>query len=290
MTAETTPGTAGRRAEPGSARRAELGHFLRTRRAQLDPAMVGFPTGARRRAPGLLREEVAALAGMSTTWYTYLEQGRDIRPSPEVIDALATALELDEDQRRYVHRLAAGADPSPGISPDGSHLQIDPADVVAELGSGPGPGPGLGPGPGPFYASRQNADIVAWNDATVTWFTDFGAVPPGQRNMLRWMITDPAARYRFPFWEAEVRDVVARMRANLPARQADPPVDRLVAELSAVSPDFRRLWEEHHIAGQRARYRQLRHPELGIRLFRVAVLRAADDAGLIYVAHLPVAC
>jgi len=234
--------------------------------------------GPRRRVSGLLREEVAALAGLSTTWYTYLEQGRDIHPSWDVLDTVAGVLGLDEDERRYVRRLAFGSDSVVTPLSGPGRLDLDPAEVVAALGQGDDP----------LYAALQNADIVAWNAAVATWFTDFGAMPAERRNMLRWMVTDPVARERLPLWENEVRDVLGRMRANIPARPPDPTTEPLIAELRDRSEVFRRLWEEHYVVDQRARYRQMRHPEYGFRLFRIVVLRAADSSDLIYVAHLPV--
>lgn len=259
-------------------RRAELGHFLRVRRGRLDPVGLGLPIGPRRRVSGLLREEVAALAGLSTTWYTYLEQGRDIHPSPDVLDTVAVVLGLDDDERRYLRRLAFGSDSAMAPLTGLGRIDLDPAAVVAALGRGSDP----------FYATTQNSDIVAWNAAVTTWFTDFGAMAPDRRNVLRWMVTDPVARERLPLWENEVRDVLGRMRANIPARPPDPTTEPLVAELREHSSVFRRLWDEHYVVDHRARYRQMFHPRHGVRTFRLVVLRAADDSDLIYIAHLPV--
>jgi transcriptional regulator with XRE-family HTH domain len=268
MTAETGP--------DADARRAELGRFLRARRVGIDPHALGITTGPRRRATGLLREEVAALAGVSTTWYTYLEQGRRIRPSADVISRLLDVLQLNADERRYVRRISS-ADPSGAVLPleDGTAPAVE---MVAQLGTAPSP----------FYAARQNADMVAWNEATTTWYTDFAALPPDRRNMLWWMLIDPLARERLPLWQIEVRDLVGRLRAALPSPRArDERTRQVISDLSATSPEFVTWWDEQYVVEQRTRYRQLRHPQHGIRIFRMTVLHVADDPSLSYVAHVP---
>jgi transcriptional regulator with XRE-family HTH domain len=169
-------------------RARELAGFLRSRRARIDPEQVGFPVGARRRSQGLRREEVAVLAGVSPTWYTYLEQGRNINPSPEVLDSLAQVLLLTEDERRYVHLLALGHPPVVTAQPSGSSDLL--ADVVAAIGDCPHP----------LYAENHRGDVIAWNQAAVHWYTDFAALPTGRCNMLWWLMTSPEARQRIPDW------------------------------------------------------------------------------------------
>ena len=141
--------------------------------------------------------------------------------------------------------------------------------------------------PHPFYAGNQYGDIVAWNQAAARWYTDFAALPDGHRNMLWWMLTDPVARTRILGWESDMRDVVARLRANYATRSADPQLRVTVNGLMEVSPEFRSWWDERHVADQRARPRRLLHPELGERTYNLVVLRSPDDSFIAYVAHLP---
>jgi hypothetical protein len=141
--------------------------------------------------------------------------------------------------------------------------------------------------PHPFYAGNQYADVLAWNQAAVHWYTDFAALPPGNRNMLWWMLTDPLARSRIVDWESDTRDVVARLRTNVAARSADPQLHVVVDNLMQVSPEFRSWWGERQVADQRPRLRRLRHPDLGERSYNLVVLRSPDDSFTAYVAHLP---
>lgn len=234
--------------------------------------------GPRRRARGLRREEVAVLAGVSTTWYTYLEQGRKIRPSPEVLNSLAQVLLLTEDERRYIHLLALGHPPAI------QHVEAEPARVdlvrrIVRL---------IGDGPHPVYAGNQHADIVAWNSAAVTWYTDFGALPPDRRNMLWWMLTAPEAPDRLVDWHDDTRDLIARLRAAYATRPQDRKFNDLLAALQASSPLFQRWWSEHDVHGQRTRIRRMRTPELGTKVFNLVALRLADDGFNYVLLHLPV--
>jgi transcriptional regulator with XRE-family HTH domain len=256
-------------------RRAELGAFLKSRRARIDPRRLGLPVASRRRATGLLREEVAALAGVSTTWYTYLEQGRLINPSAAVLDSLAAALDLTDDERHYVQMLVFQTFPH-RVQPDGGSPDLTEAMVNLHAHS-----------PHPFYAANQHADVIAWNQAAARWYTDFAALPDGHRNMLWWMLTDPVARSRILDWESDTRDVVARFRANYATRPGDPQLRVIVNDLMEVSTEFRSWWDEQHVADQRARPRRLRHPDLGERSYHIVVLRSPDDSFTAYVAHLP---
>ena len=257
-------------------RRAELGTFLRSRRTRLDPRQFGLPVAARRRAPGLLREEVAALAGVSTTWYTFLEQGRPVNPSAAVIESLATALAFDDDERRYVQMLVFQTSQQ-HVRPD-ARPAAEIADAMVNLHAH---------SPHPFYAGNQYADVTAWNEAAARWYTDFAALPDGHRNMLWWMLTDPDARTRIRDWENDTRNVVARLRANYATRTTDPQFRSIVDNLARTSPEFRSWWDEQHVADQHPRPRRLFNPELGERTYTIVVLRNPGDSFTAYVAHLP---
>jgi transcriptional regulator with XRE-family HTH domain len=261
--------------EPDEMRRAELADFLRMRRAAIDPQALGLSVGARRRSPGLLREEVAALAGLSTTWYTYLEQGRPIHPSPAVMSSLSDVLRLNDDERRYVQLLTFG-DTTPTTVAAPPEVEVVPGMIDLLSGS-----------PHPFYAGNRYADVVAWNDATATWYTDFGALPDTHRNMLWWMFTMPEARDRLPDWDNEAKDVVARMRAGYPAWADDERMRFVVEELTAASTEFEECWNGQHVAEPRSRLRRLRHPTFGVRSYYLVALRAVDDSFTSYLAHIP---
>jgi len=165
---------------PAVRRLGEFGEFLTSRRARLQPADVGLPDGTRRRTPGLRREEVAQLAGVSPTYYAFLEQGRDISPSSQVLDALARALRLSPAERDHLYTLAQrGAPPGAGVP---ETLGAGITALVDRLD------------PYPTFVKGRRWDILAANRAARALFTDWLALPPGQRNELLWMFTDPGAR------------------------------------------------------------------------------------------------
>ncbi len=258
-------------------RREELAHFLRTRRQRVNPADVGFPAGLHRRTVGLRREEVAVLAGVSPTWYTYLEQGRNIRPSPEVLDSLARVLRLSDDERRYMHVLAYGHPPR--TEPTKPPIPIN--ELIGQLIEV------VGQGPLPIYAFDEACDMIAWNAAAREWYTDFAKLEEGRRNMVWWLVTSPDARERLVDWEDDTRDIVARFRAYVATRQSSPRVRDLISDLLKASPEFARWWTEHDVHGQLARPRRLRHPRLGTRSMRLQVMVPTETDRARVVFHLP---
>jgi len=254
-----------------------LAHFLRSRRERIMPEQVGLPAGSRRRTPGLRREEVAVLAGLSPTWYTYLEQGRDIRPSPEVLDSLARVLELTEDERRYIYLLANGQLPPLSTTEyegvDRKLLQRV-VDVVGNVEY-------------PVYVGDVYGDVVAWNPVAASWYTDFGRLPAGRRNMLWWMLTAPEARQRIPDWSEEVRDIVARFRIASATRPWDQRFKELIAAMRKVSPEFRTYWADHEVRDQHNRLRRIRPGDGEVRVVELIVLRMTDAVHSV-ILHLPV--
>lgn len=218
------------------------------------------------------------LAGVSPTWYTYLEQGRGIQPSREVLDSLARVLRLSEDERRYVHRLAHGATvPTAPLDADLPANELIEQIVLA-----------LDESPYPVYAGDHYGNIVAWNPAACEWYDDWGALPPAERNILRWMLVSPVARTRLVDWEDETRDAVARWRSELAAHPNDPTQQAQVAEFSRLSPEFRALWGQHHVTEHRSRIRRLRHDHLGQQAMRIILLQSAEIIPAGIVLHLPV--
>lgn len=260
------------RDEAAAARRA-LADFLRHRRSEVDPTSVGFPVG-NRRTPGLRREEVALLAGMSPSWYTYLEQARPIRVSSQVVDSIARVLGLSAEEHRYLELLATGKAGHRVIAaaPDVRHAVRELVEAVDDL---------------PLYAADRRGDLLAWNRAATEWFADFSALPEGRRNMLRWMLGDPAARERFVDWEGEARDLLGRFRAACVHIAADPRTVELIDDLLSIGPWVRHWWEEQEARPMSPRVRRLRHPVHGVRALRIVVsyVAGAEDVGLVF--HVP---
>jgi transcriptional regulator with XRE-family HTH domain len=256
--------------------RRELAHFLRSRRERVDPGDVGLPVGPRRRTLGLRREEVAVLAGLSPTWYTYLEQGRNIRPSPEVLDSLARVLRLSEDERAYIHFLAHGevTSPSRQLSPTARSFVEQLVRIT-------------GTGPYPVYALDYAGDVVAWNDAAVEWYTDWGKRSGVDRNIVWWIVTDPEAQERIGDWEDDARDIVCRCRAAWARHNSDQRIQDLIRRLRAASPEFWQWWTDHDVRGQRHRTRLFRHERLGMRTMQIAVMHPDDYSSVTIAFHLP---
>jgi transcriptional regulator with XRE-family HTH domain len=261
----------------GNASRGQLGRFLRSRRERLNPADAGFPSGPRRRSLGLRREEVAVLAGLSPTWYTYLEQGRDIRPSPEVMDSLARVLLLTEDERRYIHTLAYGQVIGP--LPLESDLGVDDLlrQVVAVEDDNPYP----------VYAVNHYYDLVAWNRAAAVWYDDWSRYPCEERNIVRWMLTSPQAKARLLNWEREAKDTVAQWRAESAKWPDDELLVERIDQMIGLSPLFAEWWDEQVVQENRSRMRRFRKPRLGVATLRVLPLRSPEFAPAGIMFHLP---
>ncbi|HKE77206.1 MAG TPA: helix-turn-helix transcriptional regulator [Acidimicrobiales bacterium] len=253
------------RPAPNTPRR-ELALLLRSRREGLQPADVGLPPGSRRRTRGLRREEVAQLAGVSATYYTFLEQARDVRPSPAVLDALARALRLSPVERDQIHVLAHQRLP---VDDDGGEAAAEVlapgmADLVARLD------------PHPTYVKGRRADVLAANRAARALFTDWPARPPEDRNMLWWVFTAPEARQVYVEWEREAHAVLARFRLVAARRPDDPAFADLIARLHDASPEVRRWWPRHEVLPMAGGTKRLRHPAAGEMLLRHVVLEVAD--------------
>jgi transcriptional regulator with XRE-family HTH domain len=241
-----------RRNDSGS---PELGAFLRARRSQVAPADVGFTPGAGvRRTPGLRREEVAALAGMSIDYYTRLERGKEARPSPAVVDALARALKLDHDEHEHLRALAARAAryaPDPPAAP-GRTVRPQLKLLLEALR------------PNPAYITSRTLDLLAANPGALALYAGIDDWPPAQRNLGRFLFLHPAARDIYADWDSQVRACVARMRALAGTEPDAPDLAALAGELLVKSPEFARLWERYDVttrtAGQKKTFR---HPNVG---------------------------
>ncbi|MBO0780061.1 MAG: helix-turn-helix domain-containing protein [Ktedonobacteraceae bacterium] len=250
-------------------RRATLGEFLRTRRARLSPAQVGLPEGMRRRTPGLRREEVAVAAGVSTTWYTYLEQGRDIHVSHNVLECIAEALHLNQDERRHLFLLAEPSTSAPPLLPDEA---LPPAyQLVLDGLEGY-----------PAYIRGRRMDILAWNKAARIVFGDFAMMPDGERNILWLLFTETPFRRLFVDHEGLAQEMVEIFRETATRYLGAPWLDEFVDALSRVSPEFRQSWKGHNV--RRKAYgtvaRELLHPELGRLIFTVASFQLSGDPAM----------
>jgi transcriptional regulator with XRE-family HTH domain len=257
-------------------RRTELAAFLRTQRARLTPAEVGLVTGSasgRRRTKGLRREEVAQLSGVGVTWYTWLEQGRDISASAQVIDALARALLLDQDQHRHLRELAGLPPPEP---------QAQGGDVLPRLQL-------LVDAAMPSLASVYDShfDYVAWNQAYARIRHDPASLPPGRRNMLWMMFTDAENRARMVRWEAAAQAVLSQFRTAVGRSPDDPRFAELVAALTKVSPQFRDWWAEYPVRYFRPATTGVKHPGAGLIWLQMFQLRLVDQPDLIAVIQVP---
>jgi transcriptional regulator with XRE-family HTH domain len=227
-----------------------LGTYLRDRRAKLDPAAFGFPA-ERRRTPGLRREEVAQRANISSTWYAWLEQGRGGAPSADVLDRIARALMLTDVEREHLFLLGLGRPPearyrkNEGVTPRLQRV-LDALDPSAAL------------------IRTATWDVIAWNRAATAMLMDYGALPPEQRNMLRFIFLDPRARAAHYDWESVARFVLGAFRLEAARAGAAADVAPLVEELRRLSPEFETMWRDNEVPGARVEaVKHIRHPVLG---------------------------
>ena len=225
-----------------------LGAFLRDRRQRLDAAALGF--GGRRRTPGLRREEVAQRAHISPTWYTWLEQGRGGAPSPRVLDSLAEALMMTEAEREHLFLVGIGRPPkphAPAREAISARLQrlLDALTMI------------------PATVATSAWDIVAWNRAAKLTLTDYEALQPGERNILRRMFLDPATRAAQVDWESVARFLVATFRAETARAGETERSAALLVELLADSPEFVRLWTDNDVRTTGEGAKTIRHARVG---------------------------
>ncbi|RKN08442.1 XRE family transcriptional regulator [Streptomyces radicis] len=241
--------------------RNELGAFLRSRRARIRPEDAGFASGAgRRRVPGLRREELAHLAGVSVDYYVRLEQGRNQGVSDAVLDAVATALRLDATERTHLYRLARPAAGDGGGDRGG-------AGGAGGAGGGPEGRPGvrqlLDAITAPAMLVGHRLDVLAWNRAARGLITDFERLPAPARNLARLHLLDPDIAARYPDRDAMVRYAVGQLRVAAGSFPEDTELWRLVDELSAADADFRRHWAEHTVHVKSHGTKRINHPRLG---------------------------
>ncbi|EXG79780.1 helix-turn-helix transcriptional regulator [Cryptosporangium arvum] len=251
--------------------RTEIAAFLRTRRARLRPADVGLPDGIRRRTPGLRRQEVAQLAGMSIDYYIRLEQGRGPNPSRQVLSALARALLLTRDERDYLFRVAGETPPVVA----GPARDLTPAirvllDSLTDV---------------PAYVVDASYTVLAWNELATHFLSDLSLVPEDDRNMIRWMFrrSDGDPHRDDESTRAFNRSTVADLRAAYARYPGDPGIERLVTELLGTSKRFAELWAAHDVEERRRIVKSVVSPQLGRLEFECQVLHVPETGQRIIV-------
>jgi transcriptional regulator with XRE-family HTH domain len=247
-------------------RRAELGSFLKTRRAQLSPEDAGLPPGPRRRTPGLRREEVALLAGVGVSWYTWLEQGRPINASAQVLDAVARALRLDGAGRWHLYWLAEAMP----VRPQAGTCDVpgSASQVLRALD------------PFPAVLINDRFDILDSNDAHEEMFWDWHSLPCIHKNLLWCAVTEPRATEMLLNYAAEIPYLVARLRAAYARHIGDPEWAENIRRLAALSPEFAEIWERHEVAGPAERTLRFRHPVAGLMTFTRTEYEVSARPGL----------
>jgi transcriptional regulator with XRE-family HTH domain len=252
--------------------RPDLSAFLRSRRERLHPVDVGLPAGGRRRTPGLRREEVAQLAGVGLSWYTWLEQGRNIQVSVAFLENLARALRLNPAERAHLFVLAQHRPPP--------LLETAPGSVSPALQRV------LDVHPYPALAWTLRWDVVGWNRAAVLLYGDFAQRSPERRNSLWSTFTDPAARQRVLQWELHARRMTARFRLDFGHAGGSEDFITLVSDLERVSPEFRRWWRDQEVFGAVEGSKSIRHPDVGVIEFEHVALTMDEPDGRLLRVHL----
>lgn len=257
----------------GLERRAELSEFLRTRRARLQPEDVGLPHyGRHRRVPGLRREELAQLAGVSAAYYTRLEQGNGRNVSAEVLDSIARALRLTDAEHAHLTHLAKPKHKKKQTAPTQqvrSSLRqlLDTMETV------------------PAYVVGRRAELLAWNPMAAAVFGDWSRLPAAERNWARMVFLHPGTRDLYVDWEQKAIDIVCALHMEAGCYPDDPRLSALVGELSVKSEDFRRLWATHDVKEKSHGVKRLRHPLVGELALRYETFKLADDAEQSLVAY-----
>jgi transcriptional regulator with XRE-family HTH domain len=253
-------------------RRAELGEFLRSRRESLQPVDVGLPQAGRRRTPGLRREEVALLAGVSVTWYTWLEQGRRINASRDVLLALSRTLQLDEAGRTHLLALASGGG-------EAVERIVEAPDAIVRLITSMLPAPA--------YVMGPRWEIVAWNAAEERLYPMLRSLADANRNLLWVMFCEPTARALIEDWNDRARSTLAEFRASTTLLFDDPATVDLVERITATSPEFAAWWPQHDVAGFQTRLRRYQHPRAGSLVFEYQQLIPSEWPHLRVICQLP---
>jgi transcriptional regulator with XRE-family HTH domain len=263
--------------ESAIARRGALAQFLNVIRSRSQPADFGFPAGNRRRTAGLRREEMAQLVGISPTWYTWIEQGREVNVSADALDRLAAGLRLTRSERAYLFEMADRRDPQESLPErdDAPPLLIE---LLAEVRV-------------PAYLMGRYWDLLGWNDAAAELFTGWldaaRAADEPAPNMLRFVFQAPQARLLLLDWEVRARRISAEFRADCRSRLDEPALIRMIDELSAASADFARFWKLHDVLERQGGTRGFHHPLHGLIHYQQVTLFPGENEQLKFVMLKP---
>lgn len=257
------------------ARRADLAEFLRVRRQSLSPADVGLATGPRRRTPGLRREEVAFLGGVSVSWYTWLEQGRPINASLQVLRSLARTLRLDQVETDHLIALA-GQISNRTVRAGGHDLPIDLQLLLDALE------------PAPAYVLDPTWQFLGVNAAQERLFPGYTRLVEADRNLVWMVFANRDVRSLIGDWEVEARRVLSQFRAQTTPIRDEPAIRLLVERVRVASPEFADWWPRHDVAGYESRIRTFHHPVAGVLRFRHEQLAPSGQPDLRVIVHLPI--
>jgi transcriptional regulator with XRE-family HTH domain len=259
-------------------RRREIADFLKTRRMRRQPEELGLPRGRRRRTPGLRREEVAAAAGVSAEWYTWLEQARDVRPSAQVLTRIGAALRLEPNESRHLLTLGGYAVPATGSDlPRSVSVSLRLQRLIDQMDYGPA------------WVFGERWDIVAWNRAASVIHGDLAPLQGIERNALYQLFLGDRVRATLVDWELHGRKCVAKLRATYASRVDDPWFNELVTLLRSRSEEFERWWNQNDIETSQEGVKHYEHPEAGRLVFDYSVLDVLDErmSSLRLVAYVP---
>ncbi|MFE0420619.1 helix-turn-helix transcriptional regulator [Streptomyces tendae] len=229
--------------------KSELGEFLQARRAAVSPTSAGLPDAGRRRVPGLRREEVAMLVGVSTDYYVRLEQGRGGRPTEALLDSIARVLQLDATQRSHLYDLARPR-PRPARRSAKERMSESTREFLETLSV-------------PALVMTRTMQVIGWNPLACAMFTDYGALPESERNSAWLLFLDEEIAARHRDWEDSARSTVGILRKTAGEDPDNPQLSALVGELAVRSETFRRLWAEHHVFEKSTGINRMRHPDVG---------------------------
>ena len=250
----------------------ELADFLRTRRAKLSPVQVGLPPGSRRRVPGLRREEVAELAQISVTWYTWLEQARSVKVSPDALLRIAQSLQLDRHEQEHLFFLTGQSPPPAPLAQEQVTESI--RQVLESLE------------PNPAYVVDLRWNLVAWNQAAILVFGDFNVYPPSECNLMWLAFTNPAMKQLFENWSEFAYCLLVHFRADYAQNYGDRSWSELVVTLQKLSPQFCQWWKSHDVARPHE-IQELNHPLVGKLLLDSVTFQVYPAANLRLTAYTP---
>ena len=259
-------------------RRREIADFLKTRRMRRQPEELGLPRGRRRRTPGLRREEVAAAAGVSAEWYTWLEQARDVRPSAQVLTRIGTALRLEPNETRHLLTLGGYAVPASGSDlPRSVSVSLRLQRLIDQMDFGPA------------WVFGERWDIVAWNRAASVIHGDLAGLQGIERNALYQLFLGDRMRSMLVDWDTHGRMCVAKLRSAYASRVDDPWFNELVTLLRTRSEQFEAWWNQNDIETSQEGVKHYEHPEAGRLVFDYSVLDVLDErmSSLRLVAYVP---